>query len=241
MEENHSYADIIGSANAPYINALASEGATFRQSFAITHPSEPNYLALFSGSTYGLTSDACPETFTSANLGSELRARGFSFTGYSEGLPGVGATTCSSGSYARKHSPWVNFPDISTSANQPFTSFPGSSNYSSLPTVAFVIPDLNDDMHDGTIQEGDTWLKQNLSAYVIWAQKNNSLLIVTWDEDDGSESNQIPTLFVGPMVQPGQYSEIINHYRVLRTLEDMYGLAPLANSSAVAAIADCWS
>jgi acid phosphatase len=241
MEENHSYADIIGSAHAPYINALSSAGATFRKSFAITHPSEPNYLALFSGSTYGLTSDACPEIFTDANLGSELSARDFSFTGYSEGLPGVGATTCSSGSYARKHSPWVNFPSIPTSAKQPFTSFPGSSNYSSLPTVSFVIPDLNNDMHDGTIQEGDTWLRQNLSAYVIWAQKHNSLLIVTWDEDDGSESNQIPTLFVGPMVRPGQYSEIVNHYRVLRTLEDMYGLAPLANSSAVAAIADCWS
>jgi phosphatidylinositol-3-phosphatase len=240
MEENHSYADIIGSASAPYINALANEGALFTSSFAVTHPSQPNYLALFSGSTQGSTDDSCPLTFQGANLASELIAAGLTFTGYAEDLPDVGYTGCTSGSYARKHSPWVNFTTVPSSDNQPFSSFPSSFNYSQLPTVSFVIPNLNNDMHDGTIQQGDTWLKNTIDPYVQWAKSNNSLLIVTWDEDDSSQNNQIPTIFVGPMVKSGQYSETINHYTVLRTLEDMYGLTPLNNSANVSGISDCW-
>ena len=79
-------------------------------------------------------------------------------------------------------------------------------------------------MHDGTIQEGDAWLKNNLSTYVNWAMNNNSVLIVTWDEDDGSQNNQIATIFVGGVIKPGQYSEMINHYNILSTIENLYGL-----------------
>lgn len=241
IEENHSFSEIIGSAKAPYINSLASQGALFTNSFAVTHPSQPNYLAFFSGSPQGITNDSCPHVLTTANLASELIATGASFTGYSEGLPAVGSTVCTSGAYARKHSPWVNFSTIPTTENQPFSSFPSSSSYSTLPTLSFVIPNLNDDMHDGTIQQGDTWLKNNIDAYAQWAKQNNSLLIVTWDEDDSSQRNQIPTLFIGQSVKSGTYSETINHYTVLRTLEDMYGLTPLGNSATVSAISDCWS
>jgi hypothetical protein len=66
----------------------------------------------------------------------------------------------------------------------PWTSFPSSSNFAALPTVSWVIPNLLDDMHDGTIAQGDTWLKNNMDAYAQWARTHNSLLIVTWDEDD---------------------------------------------------------
>lgn len=238
MEENHSYSEIIGSAEAPYINSLASEGALFTNSYAVTHPSEPNYLAIFSGSTQGVTSDACPLTFKTANLGYELIASQKSFTGYSEGLPSVGSEVCTSGEYARKHVPWTDFPDLPSTVNQPFTAFP--TNYANLPTVSFVIPDLLDDMHDGTVQQGDTWLQNNLSAYVNWAKTNNSLLIITWDEDDGSEGNQIPTIFVGPMVKPGKYSEQITHYNVLRTIEALYGVPYLGGAAKVKTITDIW-
>ncbi len=241
MEENHSYANIIGSASAPYINSLANKGALFTNSFAITHPSQPNYLALFSGSTQRVISDLCPHTFTSANLASELLAAGFTFGGYSESLPATGYTGCTSADiYARKHNPWVNFTTVPSGANLPFSSFPDGADYSNLPTVSFVIPNLNNDMHNGTIQEGDTWLKNNLDAYVQWAETHNSLLIVTWDEDDGSLRNQVPTIFVGQMVKTGQYSETVNHYTVLRTLEDMYGLTALGESAKVSSVADCW-
>ncbi|WP_084703976.1 alkaline phosphatase family protein [Phaeacidiphilus oryzae] len=239
LEENHSYSDIIGSSSAPYLNSLAAQGASLTSSFAVTHPSEPNYMALFSGSTDGLTSDACPvNAGSAANLGSELLAAGRTFTGYSEGLPSAGSTVCTSGAYARKHAPWVNFSNVPGSDSQPFSAFP--TDYSKLPTLSFVIPNLNDDMHDGTIAQADTWLKNNLSGYATWAQTHNSVLVVDWDEDDYSESNQIPTIITGQPVAPGKYGETVDHYNVLATLEDMYGLPRAGSSSGATAITDIW-
>ena len=247
MEENHSYNEIIGNtAQAPYINnTLVPEGALFTQSFAISHPSEPNYLAIFSGSTQGITSDKCPVTFGPPDLGGELIAAGDTFGSYSESMPSVGFTGCvypkgKTNLYARKHNPSADFTDVPSSDNMPFTSFPPSSSFSSLPTISFIDPNLQDDMHDGTIQQGDSWLQTHIDVYANWAKANNSLLIVTWDEDDSTQNNQIPTIFVGQHVKVGQYSELINHYNVLRTMEDAYGL-PYANNSATATpITDCW-
>ena len=238
IEENEPYSQIIGSSQAPYINRLASEGALFTNSRAITHPSEPNYLALFSGSTQGITNNSCPHAFPAANLGSELIAAGKTFTGFSEGLPSSGSEVCSKGKYVRKHVPWPNFSNLPANANQPFTSFP--ANFADLPTISWVIPDLVNDMHDGTVQQADNWLRTNLANYVAWARNNNSLLIITWDEDNGTSVNQIPTIFVGPMVKPGQYSEKIDHYSVLRTLEAMYRLPYAGQSASVETIKDVW-
>jgi hypothetical protein len=238
MEENHSYSDIIGdTTDAPYMNQLANSGALMTSSFGVSHPSEPNYMALFAGSTFGLSSDKCPvNEGTTANLGSELLGAGYTFAGYSEDLPSTGSTACTSGDYARKHSPWVNFSNVPAADSLPFTSFP--TDYSTLPTVSFVIPNLQDDMHDGTISQADTWLNDNLSAYATWAQSNNSLLIVTWDEDDYTENNQIPTIFYGADVTTGTYDENINHYNLLATLEQMYGLNEVGSSSGATAITD---
>jgi hypothetical protein len=238
VEENHSYNEIIGNPSAPYINSLAKQGANFTASFGVEHPSQPNYLDLFSGSNQGVTDDSCPHTFSTANLGSNLLAAGFTFGGYSEDMPSVGYTGCNYNKYYRKHNPWVNFTNIPSSTNMPFTSFP--SNFNNLPTISFVIPNQNNDMHDGSISQADTWLKQHLDSYVQWAKTNNSLLIVTWDEDDHTLNNQIPTIFVGPMVKPGNYYEQINHFNVLRTLEDMYGLPYVGKSSTATPITDIW-
>jgi phosphatidylinositol-3-phosphatase len=238
VEENHGYSEIIGSSQAPYINTLATEGASFTNSHAITHPSEPNYLALFSGSPQGVTDDSCPHTFSAANLGSELIAAKKTFKGYSEGLPSTGSGVCTSGEYARKHAPWTDFSNVPSTDSVPFSSFP--TNYANLPTISFVIPDLLDDMHDGTIQQGDSWLQTNLQAYVTWAKTNNSLVILTFDEDQGTTPNQIATIFVGPMVKPGKYSEHINHYNVLRTLEAIYRLPYAGKSASSKTITDVW-
>jgi acid phosphatase len=228
VEENHAYRQIIGSPAAPYINALAQQGALMTESFGIRHPSQPNYLALFSGATQGLTDDSCPHAFGGPNLGRELLDAGWSFAGYSESMPTNGFTGCGSGSYARKHNPWVNFTNLPPELNRTLAEFP--TNFDALPTVSFVIPNLANDMHDGSVARGDAWLRAHWDAYVRWAQSHNSLFILTWDEDDRSETNHIATIFVGPMVQAGRYTGRINHYDVLRTLEDMFDL-PHANLS----------
>jgi hypothetical protein len=237
--ENKKANSIFGNSQAPYINSLANSGAKFTQSFAIEHPSEPNYLDLFSGANQGVTDDSCPHTFSTANQASLLISAGLTFGGYSEGLPSVGSTTCSSGRYARKHNPWVNFSNVPSADNMPFTSFP--SDYTQLPTVSWVVPDLCNDMHDCTIATGDTWLQNNLSAYANWATTHNSLLIVTFDEDDGSGGNNIATLFYGAGVRTGTYTEHINHFNVLRTMEDMYGTGYAGASASATPITDVWT
>jgi phosphatidylinositol-3-phosphatase len=241
IEENKAGPGIIGNKSAPYINALANNGAMMTQSFAVTHPSEPNYLALFAGSTFGLASDACPVNGGAApNLASELLAAGYSFGGFSEDLPSVGSTACVAGHYARKHVPWANFTNVPATNSMSFSAFTARPDYTSLPTVSFVIPNLDNDMHDGTIAQGDGWLQANLSAYANWAKANNSVLIVTWDEDDGGDNNQIPTIFYGAGVRTGNYAEPISHYNVLSTLEQMYGLNKTGLAADAPAISDIW-
>ena len=259
MMENHAYSSIVGSSNAPYINSLinGTSSASFTQSYGLTHPSQPNYIMLFSGDNQGVTSDVDPSTFpfTTPNLGGSLLANSYTFIGYSEDLPSVGFNGTTSGNYARKHSPWINWQDATSNGipainNQPLTSFP--TDFSTLPTVSFVIPNLADDMHNplllpSAIINGDTWLQNHLDAYIQWAKTHNSLFILTFDEDDGiniggisTSTNQITTVFVGANVLSGQYSEAINHYSILRTLEDMYGLPHAGNSSTAIPITDCW-
>ncbi|WP_172826569.1 alkaline phosphatase family protein [Mycobacterium sp. 1423905.2] len=241
IEENRSQANIIGNKAAPWINALAAGGAMMNQSFAETHPSEPNYLALFAGNTLGVTKDSCPvNAGAQPNVASEILAAGGTFVGYAEDLPAVGSPVCSAGKYARKHVPWANFTNVPPSLSLPFSSFPQPGNYAALPTLAFVIPNNDNNMHDGSIAQGDAWLNRQLSAYANWARTNNSLLILTWDEDDGGPHNQIPTVFYGAHVQPGTYNEQINHYNVLSTLEQMYGLPKTGYAANAAPITDIW-
>src|SRR5207248_2115428 len=147
--------------------------------------------------------------------------------------------------YVRKHNPWVDWQGapanaIPAAANLPFSSFP--VDFSTLPTVSFVVPDQSHDMHDGTVRAADTWLRVHLGKYITWARTHNSLLIVTWDEGNdrfhGPQGNHLPTIFVGPMVRPGRYGEPINHLNVLRTVEAMYSLPPSGAAATAAPIAD---
>lgn len=250
--ENHAYSNIEGSFFAPYVNSLLSDShtANFTSSHGLTHPSQPNYIMLYSGADQGVTDDNLPGNlpFTAPNLGAQLIDNSYTFIGYSEDLPAVGSTVENSGDYARKHNPWVNWQDaptngVSAAINLPLTDFP--ADFNNLPTVSFVIPNLAHDMHDpvllpNAISNGDTWLEDNLDAYIQWCKTNNSLFILTFDEDDLLHSNQIMTLFIGENVIGGDYNENINHYNVLRTLQDMYGLPYAGNSANVTPITDVW-
>lgn len=250
--ENTSYGAVLNANSAPYIKSLASDpaNALFTNSFGLTHPSQPNYLMMFSGGSQGVSDDNLPKNlpFTAPNLASELIAHKYTFAGYAEQLPSEGSTVEYYGTYARKHSPWVNWQGgttngVPTSCNKPFSAFP--SDYSQLPTISYVIPTLDHDMHDpaGTstaISNGDNWVKTHLDAYAQWAKTHNSLLIVTWDEDDNNQNNQITTIFIGQDVKGGKYNQKITHYNVLRTLEEMYGLNYVGNSSTASNVGDVW-
>ena len=263
IEENKSFGNVIGSPKAPFINGLASRGALLTKFFASHHPSQPNYIDFFAGDTLGVCEDTCPiGPFTSQNLGAALIGAGKSFAGFSENLPPSGArTTCNNSVFAPKHCPWVDFTNVPDSASKDFTQFPhDAAGFAALPDVSFVIPNLNDDMHNGSritseVGAGDTWLQTNLSAYADWAEQNNSLLIVTWDEDSSSYTthcpgtvitttppkNHIPTIVMGQPVTPGtQSSTSYTHHDLLRTLLDIYGIAPFGGATTGKDITDIW-
>ncbi|MBU0962266.1 MAG: alkaline phosphatase family protein [Proteobacteria bacterium] len=277
VEENKDYEEIIGHANAPYINnLLKKEGANFTQIYGEEHYSQGNYFWMFSGDnqTIGFTDHVPSEKnhpkypFTTANLGEQLINKGLSFKGYAESLPEIGFTgeKGSGGLYARKHVPWISFANVpngttvATSSNLRFADFPSDpSQYHTLPTVAFVIPNLDNDMHNGPITKsvaaGDQWLQKHIDPYYQWAKDHNSLLILTFDENDDKRGyrgltnplvdpqscigegrdeeycvdmqNRIVTIFAGAHIKAGDYpeGEGITHVNILRTLEAMYGLS----------------
>jgi phosphatidylinositol-3-phosphatase len=261
--ENHSFDQIIDVGRAPFIYSLAANGALFVNAFAVTHPSQPNYFALFSGSTQGVR-DNDDHNFDAPNLAAALDAVNKSFVGYVEtGSP-------------REHNPWESFNNA-RQAEENLMELP--SDFAQLPTVAFIIPNLDHDMHgepvrDGDgwlkhylraifpswlkddlravfpslkndmneqlVSDGDTWLKDHLGAYLEWAKTHNSLLIVTFDEDDDHAGNHIPTIIAGAHIRPGRYAEQITHYNVFSTLLAMYGVPPFAKALTSSPIYSTW-
>jgi hypothetical protein len=222
--ENHSFDQIVDPNRAPFIYGLATGGALFVNAYAVSHPSQPNYFALFSGSTQGVR-DNEDHTFDAPTLAGALDAARKSFVGYVEtGSP-------------RNHNPWESFVNARTTERN-LSEFP--SDFTRLPTVSFVIPSLENDMHYGSVRDGDIWLKVHLGAYAAWAKTHNSLLIVTFDEDNYGAENHIPTIIYGAHVRPGQYAERISHYSVLSTLLALYALPPFAEAAATPPIRAIW-
>jgi len=245
--ENHNYLEIIDTIDAPFIHALEADSNTafFTNSYALGHPSQPNYIMFFSGDNQGVINNDRPSvSFKAPNLAAQLEEAGFTFTTYSEDLPYVGFDGDTIAHYVRKHNPVTNWMgtaqnQVDSNVNQPFTAFP--TNYNDLPTVSFVIPNLINDMHDGTIAQGDTWLQTYFAGYIEWAKNNNSLFILTFDEGSYAyDGDHIITLFTGDHVKGGYYDTYINHYTILRTIQDLYALKHAGYSRTHFPISECW-
>ena len=245
--ENYSFHQIMDSTEAPFIQSIAygKHSALFTNSNAFGHPSQPNYFEIFSGSNQGIiNNDRPPASFTTPNLAYSLINNGYSFVTYSEGLPHTGFDGDINGLYVRKHNPvanWMGFGEnqVDSSTNQPFTHFP--ENYDDLPTVCYIIPDLVNSMHDGSIKTGDDWLKTHFKDYINWAKRNNSLFILTFDESSySSGTNLITTFITGRNVKQGIYDEYIDHHTILRTIEDVYKLPHAGNSINSTPLTNCW-
>lgn len=238
VEENHTLAQVVASGNAPYLATVARSGALFTHAFSVMHPSQPNYFALLAGRT-NTNGDGCPARGIPAdapNLASELLAAHYTFVAYSESLPSTGWMGCAAGTYGQKHAPWTHFTNIPQRLHRPLSQL---KSFDDLPTVAFIVPNVDDDMHDGTVKEADDWAESHLTPLLKWAATHDTLVVFTWDEGYDAP-NSIPTMFVGPMIRAGRYAERINHYNVLRTIEDIYGLAPTGKAATAAPIAGIW-
>lgn len=252
VEENHAYSQILGNPAAPFINQLASHGMLLTSYFAITHPSLPNYLAMTSGSTQGI-SDDCPRcTVAADNLGAQLSRAGIRWKAYAQSLPGPCDNTPNAGDYARKHEPFMYYDSVRADPGCAAKVVPASQldadiAAGALPSFAFVTPDLTHDMH-GTggqsdqelVAAADAWLRDlydRLVASPAWQQ--DTRLVVTFDEGEGAggccgglaDGGHVLTIVAGPKVPTGQDARAYSHYSLLRSIEANFGLPYLGHAA----------
>lgn len=247
--ENKDYGSIVGSKDAPYTNSVIHKYGLATNYYAVAHPSQPNYLALFSGSTQGVTDDKVHDV-SGRNLADQLKAHGKTWRVYAENVPlgcykGAKASggEDGSGTYARKHEPAISFTDIGNSPSRcahitDLTHFdPEAANYE------FIVPNLCHDTHDCSISEGDAFLRAFVPRILgSNAWKHDGVLFITWDEseqDEGRGGGRVPTLVISPLVRPGFKSSIPHtHYSLLRTIEDAWGLGCLNRTCAASNMAE---
>jgi hypothetical protein len=239
--ENKDYSQIIGSAEAPYINSLKREGTLFSNFHALGHPSYPEYIAFFSGTTNGKRDDECIDDlpYSNPNLFTQLITKGKTFGWYSEDLPFTGSTICYSGNYVERHNPTQCFSNVSPKCNKRWADFP--ADHSKLENVVCISPNLENDMHNGSIRDGDTWLKGNCSELIEWCKNHNSVVVVYFDENNNVPGNHIPVIAVGEPVKVNHTdSTHYDHYNWTRTLLSIHGAGQIANSGLRTDIMDCW-
>lgn len=264
--ENHSYNQIIGNPNAPQINALANEYGLATDYFGVTHPSEPNYVALIGGSYFGIqddnaydqTTNGVNHTINQPSLAQQLEAAGLTWKDYQQTMPVAGykGYDFGNGLYKSKHNPFLNFASMQNDPAELAKMVPDTQLFVDLatndaPNFSFIVPDQCHDMHGTSdcsndtqrIQMGDNYVGSVVTAIMAsqtWQEGNNAI-VVTWDENDFSTSagccganpggGLVATVVItnhGPrgVQDPTPY----NHYSLLLTVEDAFGLGCLQNS-----------
>jgi acid phosphatase len=206
--------------------------------YGITHPSYPNYIAMFSGATQGVTSNTCltKKPFSTPNLYTVLRKVSYSFAWYSEDLPKMGAVVCSNNDYYQKHNPTTAFNNVADNANRPLTMFNWSdtsaTNMKKLETVVCITPNNKHSMHDQNItKQADQWLKSNFSNLIEWCKRHNSIFVIDYDEGKSS-SNQIAVMLLGAHVKSNyKLSTKYNHYSFTKYVAHTYNADSTYNSN----------
>ncbi|HET8672482.1 MAG TPA: alkaline phosphatase family protein [Thermoleophilaceae bacterium] len=222
--ENKSFGDVIGSSSAPFTNALASACGLAENFHGETHPSLPNYIAMTSGSTHRIRDDAAPSShrLRGASIFSQL---GRGWRALQQSMPRPCART-DSGRYAVRHNPATYYTSLRRScARQNVRLRTGTPDISARFT--FITPNLCSDTHDCGVSTGDRFLRGIVTRIGSSAEyrQGRTALFITWDEDDGSASNHIPTLVVAPGTPAGTTSRTrFNHYSLLRTTEELLGI-----------------
>ncbi|MGA9509737.1 MAG: alkaline phosphatase family protein [Candidatus Sulfotelmatobacter sp.] len=256
IEENHSFSDVIGNSNMPYLNSLASAYSLATQYYADAHPSLPNYFMLTAGAGTSITGsegDAYSGVVTQDNVVRALTSAGKTWKCYAESLPSVGYLGGDSGAYLQHHVPFVYFSDVQTSPVQasnvvPFTQLATDMANNSLPDYAFIVPNVNDDAHncpaglstctsDQMLAAADQWLSTNISPLLAGSDFQNSLLIITFDEAEDTDTEHggghVPAVIVSPLAKAGyQSATLYQHESTLRLMMEGLGVTNLPGAAA---------
>jgi acid phosphatase len=248
VEENHGYSSVIGNSAMPYLNSLASQYGLATQYYADTHPSIGNYFMMTTGQE--VTND---DTFTSTvsvdNIVRHLLNAGKTWKSYAESLPSVGYTGGNTSLYVRRHNPLSYFSDVVNSSVQsmnlvPFTQFATDLSNNQLPDFSFVVPNVMDDAHDGTLVQADAWLQTNIAPLINSASfQKNGLLLIVFDEaattDTTNGGGHVAMVAVGPLVKQGQSAVLYQHENLLKTVTTYLGIdGNLSKAGTVPAMSD---
>ena len=243
--ENKESSSVLGNRAAPTFNSYARRYANLTRYYGVTHPSLPNYLALVSGSTHGITTDCTSCVVSAKSLADTIEASGRTWKTYAEGLPAAGYLGASRGRYAKKHDPFAYFRDVAANPSRrarivPLSRLAVDLSAGALPNFSLVVPDLCHSMHDCSVAVGDAWLRRNVSPLVGLP---NSVVFVVFDEGStGSRGGgHTAALALGTTVRPGsRFTRMTGHYGLLRTIEQAWGLPLLGRSAGAAPITGIW-
>jgi hypothetical protein len=243
MLENAEYGEVIGSSQAPYTNALARRYGLATHSYAIGHPSLPNYLALTSGSTHGIDSDCTDCTVPGQSIVDQLERAGIGWGAYLEDVPSRCFTGAQAGGYAKKHNPFAYYTDIVRSPARcrrltGFAQLASDLRDGRLPAFAWISPNLCDDGHDCGVRGADRFLARTAPT-LLSALGPRGFLLLQWDEGSsdrgccgGARGGHIATIVSGPQVRHGaRMAQPIDQYGVLGSVEQAFGLAALGGAA----------
>jgi phosphatidylinositol-3-phosphatase len=247
--ENHSYGTIIGSSQARFIDAMAAECGLATNYHNISHPSLPNYVAATSGLGYRALQKFTPDCNPVPKCSTPARsifAQGESWRAYEESMP----SNCyrkNSGNYAVRHNPPPYYTKLSGCAKNdvPYPRLAADLAQNRLPAFSFITPNLIDDMHNGTIADGNRWLARNLPPILQSREYRSGSMVVmiTWDEGEGGSSDRcasnttdvgchVAAIVISPSTRAGTRSaELFNHYSLLGTAEQLLHLPKLGQAA----------
>lgn len=241
VEENQNSTTILGNEAAPYINKLAKDNALATNYRGVSHPSLPNYLALTSGTTAGITDDCDPGagcTARVANIADSIEKSGRTWKMYAESMPEPCASR-NSDLYGVRHNPFMYYPSVTKNSAScaehvvPLTQLAEDlKSAAGLPDYVFISPNVCNDMHDCPVATGDAWLSRQVPKILASPAftTQNSLLVLTWDEDE-DDDNTVVTIFAGPAARKSyESSRPYTHYSLLHTVESLWGLEPLTRN-----------
>ncbi|HLK01696.1 MAG TPA: alkaline phosphatase family protein [Streptosporangiaceae bacterium] len=246
--ENQAYNAIIGSSQASYINAVARQCGLATNYHNITHPSLPNYIAATSGLPYSSLRNFLPDCGPAGSCVTSARsifAQGETWKAYDESMPSS-CDRSNAGTYAARHNPATYYTTLRgcTSSDVPYSRLASDLAHNQLPAFSFITPNLIDDMHNGTISDGSTWLSRNLPTILSSPEYRggSTAVFITWDEGEGGgygageqcatstsdTSCHVVTLVISPSTHVGTRSgTLFNHYSLLGTAEQLLGLPKL--------------
>jgi phosphatidylinositol-3-phosphatase len=243
--ENKETGSILGTRAAPTFNLYARHYARLTRSYAVTHPSLPNYLALVSGSTLGVKTNCVDCSFDAPTIADTIDASGRSWKAYADGLPRRAFLGAVSGRYSKKHNPFAYFRPITDDRERvqrivPLEDLATDVAAGALPDFAFVVPDMCHSMHDCSVSVGDSWLRRTVGPLL---QLPRTVIFVTFDEGATRVrgGGHITTLAVGTAVRPHSvFRGPTSHYGLLGTIERSWGLPRLGRSARAAPVTGIW-